>query len=115
MRSYFAIHTRPVKNNRVEGIRIVPTDERYAESLALALDVVARERRYIGFVEGPPVDGTREFVRRIVAGSGVQMLALTSVDEVVGWCDIIRNRMEGFQIDGTYDDDLLMVRFFENW
>lgn len=82
-------------NNR--AIHIVPTDERYVESLNRALDVVARERRYIGFVEGPPVESTRSFVRHLLDGHGVQRLAVLADDEVVGWCDIVRKQMDGFR------------------
>lgn len=81
-------------------VRIVPTDERYVESFNRALDIVARERRYIGFVEGPPMENTRTFVRHVISGEGVQRLAVTHDDEVVGWCDIVRRGMEGFRHAG---------------
>ena len=61
----------------MEGIRIVPMEDRYAESLSHAPDVVARERRYIGFLEGPPPESTRAHSRAIVEGGGLQLLALT--------------------------------------
>ena len=79
-----------------ENIRIVPTDERFVEGFAAVLDFVAREHRYIGFVEGPPVEGTRQFVKSIIAGAGVQMMVVDG-DTVVGWCDIMRNPIEGFR------------------
>ena len=80
----------------MEDIQLVPTAESYAESFARVLDVVARERRYIGFIEGPPVESTRQFLRSIVDGAGVQLLAVHG-DIVVGWCDIMRNPIEGFR------------------
>jgi len=79
------------------NIRIVSTAERYVESINRALDIVARERRYIGFLEAPPVESTASYVRHILSGEGVQRLAVTDEDEVVGWCEIVRNRMEGFR------------------
>lgn len=82
------------------SIRIVPTDERYVEGLNRALDVVARERRYIGFLEGPPVESTRSLVRHVLSGQGVQRLAIADDDQIVGWCDIIRNTLEGFRHAG---------------
>src|SRR5215470_11529105 len=85
----------------MEGIVIVPTAERYVEGFHAAVDIVARERRYIGFVEGPPLESTRGFVRRILAGDGVQVLAVTTDDAVVGWCDIVRKQIEGFRHSGT--------------
>jgi ribosomal protein S18 acetylase RimI-like enzyme len=81
-------------------IRIVPTDERYVESFNHALDIVARERRFIGFLEAPPVESTRTFVRHVLSGEGVQRLAVTHDDEVAGWCDIVRRSMEGFRHAG---------------
>jgi len=84
----------------VDGIRIVPTHERYVEGLNRALDIVARERRYIGFVEGPPLENTRNFVLHILTGEGVQFIALDLNDEVVGWCDITRRSIEGFRHAG---------------
>jgi GNAT superfamily N-acetyltransferase len=67
----------------------------------------ARERRDIGFVEGPSIESTREFIRRILAGAGVQMLAVASADLVVGWCDIVRNPNEGFRHVGRLGMGLL--------
>ncbi len=88
-------------------IRIIAAEERYADSLNRALDVVARERRYIGFLEGPPPDATRSHMRNILAGDGVQMLAVTATEDVAGWCDIFRNRLEGFRHAGRLGMGLL--------
>jgi ribosomal protein S18 acetylase RimI-like enzyme len=88
-------------------VRIVPTAERFAEGFAAAVDAVARERKYIGFVEGPPADSARAFIRRILDGTSVQMLAVTSTDSVVGWCDILRNPHEGFRHVGRLGMGLL--------
>jgi len=81
----------------MNDVCIIPTALRYAGSLNATVDIVARERRYIGFVEGPSIESTRGFVQRILAGAGVQMLVVTPSDSVVGWCDIIRNPQEGFR------------------
>ena len=89
-------------------IEIVPTDLKYVASFNAAVDAVARERRYIGFVEGPSVQSTEAFVRRILAGAGIQMLAVTSTDTVVGWCDIIRNPHEGFRHAGRLGVGILV-------
>jgi RimJ/RimL family protein N-acetyltransferase len=88
-------------------IRIVPTAERYAEGFHRVLSVVARERRYIGFVEAPPIEGTRAFVKSIVGGGGIQFLAVTAGDEVVGWCDITPTPLEGFRHSGRLGMGLL--------
>lgn len=92
----------------MDGIRIVPTtDERYADPLNRALDVVARERRFIGFLEGPPAEHTLAHVRQILSGEGVQLLALTPSDDIAGWCDIVRFRLEGFRHAGRLGMGLL--------
>jgi RimJ/RimL family protein N-acetyltransferase len=91
----------------MDEVRIVPTGEQYAESFNAVVDAVARERRYIGFVEGPSLVSTREFVRSILGGAGVQLLAVNPNDVVVGWCDIVRNPHEGFRHVGRLGMGLL--------
>jgi hypothetical protein len=81
----------------VDDVRGIPTALQYADSFHATVDLVARERRYIGFVEGPPIESTREFLRRVLAGAGVQMLAVTPTDSIAGWCDSVRNPHEGFR------------------
>ncbi len=80
-----------------ENIRIVPTTEAHIEGLQRCVDAVARERRWLGFVEGPPLVQTRAFVGMILAGAGVQFVALNDADEVVGWCDVVRLDQESFR------------------
>jgi ribosomal protein S18 acetylase RimI-like enzyme len=88
-------------------IRIVPTVAQYADGFSAVVDCVARERKYIGFVEGPSLESSRKFIQNILNGAGVQMLALTPSDSVVGWCDIIRNPHEGFRHVGRLGMGLL--------
>ena len=91
----------------MDEVRIVPTAERYADGFNAVVDAVARERRYIGFVEGPSLESTREYVRSILGGAGVLLLAVTPNDVVVGWCDIVRNPREGFRHVGRLGMGLL--------
>jgi ribosomal protein S18 acetylase RimI-like enzyme len=91
----------------MDELRIVPTGERYAEGFNAVVDAVARERRYIGFVKGPPLESTREFIRSLLGGAGVQLLAVKPNDVVVGWCDIVRNPHEGFRHVGRLGMGLL--------
>lgn len=51
------------------------------------LDVVARERKYLAFLEAPPLESTRAFVLGNLAKGAPQFVALAG-DEVIGWCDI---------------------------
>lgn len=89
------------------SIRIVPTGEQYVVGVHAVVDTVARERRYIGFVEGPPLEATRAFVRALLGGAGFQFLAVDDSDEVLGWCDVIRNPREGFRHCGQLGMGLL--------
>lgn len=91
----------------MEQVRIVPTGVQYAEGFHHVLGVVARERRYIGFVDAPPIEGTRAFLASLAAGDGVQMLAVTDAGAVVGWCDIVPSPHEGLRHAGRLGMGLL--------
>lgn len=68
---------------------IVPMAEAHIESFHRVLDIVAQERRYLIFLEAPPLATTRDFVRGMVENRNPQFVALVE-REVVGWCDISR-------------------------
>jgi RimJ/RimL family protein N-acetyltransferase len=68
--------------------RIVPIDEVHIESFHAAFDNVAREHRYLAFLEAPPLASVRDFVLANIRAGNPQLVAL--VDErVVGWCDVL--------------------------
>ena len=69
-------------------MQIVPMREDYIDGFHGALDFVARERRYLAFLEAPPIAEVRRFVRSIIKCGYPQYVAI-STDEVVGWCDVI--------------------------
>lgn len=79
-----------------DAIRIVPTSEAHVEGFHRCVDAVARERRYLAFVAGPPLEHSRAFVRMLLDGGGVQVLAIQGEGEVVGWCDLTRDARDGF-------------------
>jgi len=81
-------------------VRIVPTAEFHIPGLHAALDEVAKERRWLALTAAPPFIATREFSRALSGGAGVQMVAVTEDERVVGWCDIVRVPMEGFTHTG---------------
>lgn len=89
------------------SVRIIPTTEFHIPGLHAALDEVAKERRYLAFVAAPPLMATREFSRALMGGAGVQMVAVTQDERVVGWCDIVRVPMEGFNHTGRLGMGLL--------
>lgn len=57
------------------------------ESFYEVLSTVIRERKYLAFVEPPPIEGSRSFVRNNIAKGYPQLVALHD-GQVVGWCDV---------------------------
>ncbi len=68
-------------------IEIVPITQGHIESFHKTLDVVARERRYLAFLEAPPLESTRAFILDMIEQGYPQLVAL-SAGEVIGWCDV---------------------------
>lgn len=66
--------------------RIVPIDESHIRGFHASLDEVAREHRYLAFLEAPPFADAEAFVRENIAKHHPQFVALVE-DRVVGWCD----------------------------
>lgn len=81
----------------MNGIRIVPAGGEHAEGLGRCVDAVARERRWLGMLEGPPVETWRAFVTEVVRAGGIVLVAVDADDRVAGWCDIQRRTREGFR------------------
>jgi ribosomal protein S18 acetylase RimI-like enzyme len=71
----------------MNAIEIVPIAEGHIEGFHRALDIVARERRYLAFLEAPPIEATRAFVLDNLKRGHPQFVAI-SAGEVVGWCDV---------------------------
>jgi RimJ/RimL family protein N-acetyltransferase len=91
----------------LDTVRIVETTDAHVEGFHRCVGVVARERKYIGFVDAPPLETTWIFFRSILAGGGVHFVAVDDGDEVVGWCDIARMGFEGFRHTGRLGMGLL--------
>jgi ribosomal protein S18 acetylase RimI-like enzyme len=68
--------------------RIVPIAEDHIEGFRAVLDSVARERRYLSFLEAPPPDEVGAFVLDNIRKGHPQLVALVE-GHVVGWCDIL--------------------------
>jgi ribosomal protein S18 acetylase RimI-like enzyme len=75
----------------VTACQIVPIAEEHIPSFHEAVDIVARERKYLAFLEAPPLERAREFVLDNIARRHPQFVAMNE-GSVVGWCDIIPNR-----------------------
>ena len=69
-------------------VDIVPIEESHIEGFHRTLDFVARERRYLSFLEAPPLENMRAFVRDIIKRGRPEFVAV-SAGEVVGWCDVL--------------------------
>jgi len=86
----------------VNTVEIGPITEAHIESFHKTLDVVARERRYLAFLEAPPLESTRAFILNNIAHGYPQFVATVAGEvsagevlgrevlgrEVVGWCDV---------------------------
>jgi RimJ/RimL family protein N-acetyltransferase len=79
---------------------IVPIAAEHIESFHRALDIVARERKYLVLLEAPPLAQMREFVSNIIRNGDPQFVALAK-GEVVGWCDIRRHFFPALAHRGT--------------
>ena len=75
----------------VTDCRILPIAEENIPGFHAALDVVAREGKYIAMLEAPPIERVYAVVRDNIARNHPQFVVLHG-DQVVGWCDIAPNR-----------------------
>ena len=71
--------------------QIVPIAEQHIPSFRAAVDVVARERKYLAFLEAPPLEEVTRFVLDNIERGYPQFVVL-SRRMVAGWCDVIPNR-----------------------
>ena len=71
--------------------QIVPIAKEHISGFHAAIDVVARERRYLAHLEAPPFEETRRFILDNIE-LGYPQFAVVSPDTVIGWCDVLPNR-----------------------
>jgi RimJ/RimL family protein N-acetyltransferase len=71
-----------------EAYSVVPIAEPHIEGFRAAVDSVARELRYLAFLQAPPLEDARKFVRENIAARTPQLVALAD-GKVVGWCDAL--------------------------
>ncbi len=79
--------------------QIVPIAAEHIEGFHRALDSVARERRYLVFLEAPSLEQTREFILHNIANNHPQFVAILE-GRVIGWCDILPKRRPVFSHSG---------------
>ena len=66
---------------------IIPIEEKHIEGFWHAVDSVSRERKYLAFLEGPPIHTTKSFVQNNVNDGWPHFVALNE-EKIIGWCDI---------------------------
>jgi RimJ/RimL family protein N-acetyltransferase len=69
-------------------IQILPLGLTHFESLRIALDTVAKEKRYLAFTEAPPPEEAYKFYQNILAKDHSHFVAVLD-GKVVGWCDVL--------------------------
>jgi RimJ/RimL family protein N-acetyltransferase len=62
--------------------------EEHIDGFHAALDRVAKERRYLTFLEAPPIEEARKFILRNLGRGYPQRIALVE-GRLVGWCDVL--------------------------
>jgi ribosomal protein S18 acetylase RimI-like enzyme len=67
---------------------ILPTSESHFSGLFSAIDTVAREKKYLAFLQAPAREHSFAFYRNIVENDLCQFVA-TEGAAVVGWCDVL--------------------------
>lgn len=66
---------------------IVSIEEQHIAGFWSAVDSVAREHKYLAFLEGPPIESSGEFVLDHIKNDWPQFVAIHN-GKVIGWCDI---------------------------
>jgi ribosomal protein S18 acetylase RimI-like enzyme len=66
---------------------IIPIQEKHIEGFWAAVVSVCKERKYLAFLEGPPIEMSRAFVLDNIKNNRPHYVAICD-DQVVGWCDI---------------------------
>jgi ribosomal protein S18 acetylase RimI-like enzyme len=75
---------------------IVPIAEDHIAGFHEVLDAVAREQRFLSFLEAPPLEQVRQFVLDNIDSGAPQFVAKAG-DPIVGWCDVLSNRRRTVQ------------------
>jgi RimJ/RimL family protein N-acetyltransferase len=88
------------------SVRIEPMTLDHVAGYRHALDIVARERKYLTLLEAQPEPDTLRFVKRNLENGNPMMVALAG-GKVVGWCDIRREAFPSRAHRGTLGMGLL--------
>lgn len=73
----------------MQNYQIIPINEQYIEGFREAVGSVARERKYLAFLDAPSLEMARAFVMENLREGWPHIIAVSvSADSVIGWCDI---------------------------
>lgn len=102
------------------GYSISPINHEHVDGFHGCLDIVSKERRYLAFVEAPPIDQARQFVEGNISAGVPQYVALLATN-VPAIALYLRSgfAIEGCKrraryLDGEYDDLILMAKWLES-
>ncbi len=71
----------------------------YLKDFYNLLDAICKEKKYLAFTESPPVHQLKQFVYESLEKGSSNFYALVN-NEIIGWCDIVPNSLEGFTHSG---------------
>jgi RimJ/RimL family protein N-acetyltransferase len=80
--------------------QVVPLEKQHVAGFHAVLDGVARERRWLAFLQAPPPARVRRFVLDNQRLGAVHFVALEDT-QVVGWCDITPKAHETLRHSGS--------------
>ena len=69
------------------SFEIVSITEEQIDRFWSAVDSFARERKYLAFLESPPINTTKDFVIQNINGNWPHFIAMHD-GKIIGWCDI---------------------------
>ncbi|GAK53351.1 acetyltransferase protein [Candidatus Moduliflexus flocculans] len=81
--------------------KIERSTKQYAPSFNKAVDLVARERKYLATVEGFSLESSLNYVTFMEEHDYPQYFAISDEDVVVGWCDITPKSIPEFRHVGV--------------
>jgi RimJ/RimL family protein N-acetyltransferase len=87
-------------------VDIVPIEEKHIDGFHRTLDFVARERRYLAFLEAPPLESMQAFVLDNIKRGRPEFVVI-SAGEVVGWCDVLPKERPTYAHGGVLGMGLL--------
>ena len=87
-------------------IQIRPLTGADIEEFHTCLDSVSRERKFLGFVQAPSLEKTRNWLISGMEEGEIRLIALNG-SKVIGWCDIETSQREGFVHAGRLGMGLL--------